>query len=1051
MEMNRNNRSNFYKKPEWENLEVLSINRMPAHTRWGAYDTEEHAVKCEYGSSPYTQSLNGTYKFKLYNSPQEVDEFYRVDYDDSGFSEIPVPSNWEVQGHGKPIYTNTVYPFLNEENRCYVRPKADGRAVYNPPNVPKDNPTGCYRKKFTVSKELLKREIYLSFEGVETAFYVWINGEAVGYSQDSKLAADFCITEYIKPGENLLAVQVMRFADSTYVEDQDYWYLSGIFRNVWLIAKPTLHIEDYHWTAIPDLQAKSGMFSSDIQVSCVDGFANCKVLVSVYDNDGKLISKGESDIRATAEYRSDYVPTACTARVKIDIQNVKLWSPEKPALYTAVYTLVAPDGSVLDIESGRFGFKLIEVRSGVVYLNGKRLTVRGVNRHEHCYLTGRAVTKQHMLEEIRQMKRMNINSVRTCHYPDSPDWFDLCDEYGLLLVCECNLETHGVAGALTHSAKWATVFIDRATRMVEQLKNHVSIYSWSLGNESGTGANHAAMYGFIKEYDPTRLCQYEAGEPGKRISDVRGNMYALPEYILKMLSVPYDDRPIILVEYLYQIRNSGGGMNHFLEMIHRYDRFQGGYIWDWQDKCLVAKTPDGKEYFGYGGDFDEPFIEGRDGGGSPHFMTCNGIVLPDLKWKPVAYEVKAAYCPVQIERPEIWSAWQTVEPLNRFLLRNDCLEESLSEFSCVGFIRENGVIIAHKEIKMPDLQAGQKQDITVDIPHDRKDGCVYTIEFSVCRNKDTFYSKAGEEIGLFQFDLESGNAVAAVVPDCDGPACRQTDEELILEASGTELRFDLKTGHMTSLSKNGKTYMTSGFVPCFDRPFTGLDAQPWWGWYQEYQKIRSQSFKFLKPRILSGKTEIRVEVPFCQEDLTKPEISGKITYALRGDGVLSVIGDFHVDRSYRALMRVGLEGTVSEGFEQLSYFGRGPNENYSDRILSAPLGVYESTVAEQHFSFVPPSENGGHEQTRWISLKNADGNSISVHTKSPIHFDAHHYTVEDCQKAAHDHELTNRKETILHLDAYHAPIGGYMAWSTAVSPTDRVCGGDYHIEAEIRI
>ncbi len=792
----------FHTRPDWENLEVLSINRVPAHSRWGAFDTVEQALTCRCGDSPNVKSLNGTYRFRLYDRPEEVDDFYRPDYDDSAFSDIAVPSNWEVQGFGEPIYTNVAYPFQRSEDRCWLTAKAGEEPVPNEPYVPEKNPTGCYRKEFAVDESFLGKELYLTFEGVETAFYLWVNGEPVGYSQDSKLAADFRVTDFVRPGKNLMALQVMRFADSTYAEDQDYWYLSGIYRNVWLTAKPALHIDDVNWTALPDAAFCGGTFSADIRVSRVPGFAGCTVRTSLYNADGARLASAESPVQAAAEYRTDRVPTANTARACLALERVSLWSPESPVLYTAVFELLSPEGDVLDIESSRFGFKRVEVRSGVVYLNGRRLIVRGVNRHEHYYKTGRAVPREVMLEEIRQMKRMNVNSVRTCHYPDCPDWYDLCDEYGLLLICECNLETHGVAGALTQSPRWAGVFLDRAVRMVEQHKNHVCIYSWSLGNESGTGANHAAMYGFIKEYDPTRLCQYEAGNPGKNISDVRGNMYATVEAILGMLTDPEDDRPIILVEYLYQIRNSGGGMDRFLELTQRYPRFQGAYVWDWQDKCLEGTAPDGSRFFAYGGDFGESFVEGRDGGEWPPFMTCNGLVLPDLRWKPVAYEVKTAYAPVRVSHLENDSAWFTGSPFERFLLRNDSLTESTAAYCCEAVLRENGVVVERRTVDLPLLQAGESCELPFAIPHKKKHGCLYTIEFSVRRKEETFYAQAGEEIGLFQFPLESGPAVGLKPAAPLGPvSAAEQDGELVLEAAGTRLVLDAGTGRPRGLWK----------------------------------------------------------------------------------------------------------------------------------------------------------------------------------------------------------------------------------------------------------
>lgn len=1046
-----NNRCNFHFIPDWKALEVLSINREPAHSRWGAYDTEDRAVACEYGSSPYLCSLNGTWRFRLYPCPESVDEFYKTEYEENGYGDIKVPANWEVEGYGEPIYTNVVYPFKQEETECMIEANKGAWKVPNPPYLPKENPTGCYRRIFTVPENFAGRQVYLRFEGVETVFYVWVNGQPVGYSQDSKLAAEFCITEYLKPGENLLALQVMRFAESTYMEDQDYWYLSGIHRDVWLVSKPDLHIEDVHWQAVPDLYRGGGMVSADVRVNRRPGFADCRVKVSVYDKDKKMVKSQESGIRPAAEYRMDEVPTANTARIKLELPEVELWSPESPVLYTMVVQLFGADGTLLDIEASYFGFKLIEVRSGVVYLNGRRLLVRGVNRHEFYYKTGRTVSKEVMLEEIRQMKRMNINAVRTCHYPDCPLWYELCDRYGILLVCECNIETHGLGGALTHSPRWATAFLERGVRMVEQLKNHVSIFSWSLGNESGTGANHAAMYGFIKEYDPTRLCQYEAGEPGKQISDIRGNMYATKDYILKMLTSPEDDRPIILVEYLYQISNSGGGMDVFLDFMQKYERFQGGFIWDWQDKCLEAVTEDGRKYFGYGGDFNESFVEGRDNLGTPPFMTCNGIVLPDLTWKPVAYEVRAAYSPVRFTLPKQWSAWQTVQEPDTYWLWNDCLTESLKEFTCIALLRENGYVIAQQEIILPDLQPGQKQAMKIEMPHEKKAGGIYTIEFSICRRKETFYSEANEEIGLFQFHLPSGPVLREHIPCCSGTICRNLENELVLEAKDVQLKLDKKTGGMISLSKGGKVYLCDGMNPCMDRPYTGLDVEKNWGWYNEYEKIRNQSLIFGEPKVFTGEYKTCVEVPFMQEKADAPEISGNIIFALQGDGCLKVSADFHLDESYAAIPRIGLETVVPEGFEKLSYFGRGSNENYADRILSAPLAVYESTVSDEHFAFVPPAENGGHEETRWLTLADEEGHSLCIRTKRPIHFDVHHNTVEEYRKAAHDHELPVHKESVLHLDAAHGPIGSEMAWSTRMPKAYAVTGGDYHMEIEIRM
>lgn len=1035
-----NNRKDFHTLPDWQNTAVTEINRGGAHTRWGAYDSEASAAKGGYGASPCLRSLNGEYAFRLYENPGAVDDFYRPDYDAKAFAPIQVPGNWETQGFGEPIYTNIVFPWsMGLEEDCVIE-AAQGQRVPNPPYVPAANPTGCYRRFFTVPESFAGRRVFLRFEGVETAYYLWVNGKPVGYSQDSKLPGEFDITDHLQPGENLLALQVMRFADATYVEDQDYWYLSGIYRDVWLVAKPDLAIEDCKVKAVPDLHRGGGAVTADVTVTRVKGFADCTVRVGLFGPDGEKIAEGEGPVQARADYRTDRIPTAGTARVTLSLDKASLWSPESPALYTAVVTLLDKDGSPLDFESTRFGFKLLEVKDGVVHLNGERLVIHGVNRHEHAWKTGRTVSREHMIEEIRQMKRMNINSVRTCHYPDSPLWYDLCDEYGLLLVCECNLETHGVMGALTHDPAWAGVFLERAKRMVQNYKNHVSIYSWSLGNESGTGPNHAAMYGFIKEYDPTRLCQYEAGNPGKNISDVRGNMYATLENIMDMLCDPVDDRPIILVEYLYQIRNSGGGMDNFIRLTQQCPRFQGGYIWDWQDKCLLGKTADGGEFFAYGGDFGESFVEGED---CPPFMTNNGIVLPDLRWKPVAYEVRQAYCPIRFDKPSSHTAWQTVAPWDRFVVRR--AHGMHGDYSCTAILRENGLPVAEVPVELPALAPGEEKEFGLSIPHEKKPGGLYTVELVLRQQGGTFYAEDGYELSRTQFPLESGAAEPATA-NRPLPAVNVTQDggSYAIAGEGFRVRLDKATGELTALEKNGAAYLEGGASPCLDRPLTGLDTREGWGWYEEYAKVRGLTRRITGSRLLTGEGSARIEFDFVMESEGARPVFGALCYTVGGDGGLAVDFDIHIDESYQAVPRVGVELKIPAGFEALRYLGVGPAETYSDRLLAGNLGVWDSTVEGEHFPFVPPSECGGHEGTRWLTL--SDGKAaLRVSSAAPFHFDVHHSTVADYIAAGHDHQLPRRGESYLHIDAAHGPIGGEMAWSIAMPEGFAVKGGDYHL------
>lgn len=1034
-------RADFAKTPEWERVEIASVGRVPAHTLWEACSSGEEAAAGK-GISANRISLNGKWEFKLEDSPEKVGEFFRDGAAPEGFSSITVPGSWELQGFGEPIYTNTLYPWRYEgEGRWLIRPEKGGRQFPNPPYIPDQNPVGCYRRTFALPEHFAGKEVFLRFDGVETAFYLWVNGRPAGYSEDSKLPAEFDVTSLLRPGENTLALAVLRFSKSIYLEDQDYWHLSGIHRNVWLTAKPRERVEDYRITALPDLDRGGGEVCADIAVSRADGFADCRVRLAVYSPEGEKLAEGEAPVMASAQYRTDVLPTANTGRVRLSLPEVKLWTPETPALYRAVVTLIDGDGAEADWEGCRFGFKKVEVRDGVVFLNGQRLIIRGVNRHDFCWEGGRTVSREHMAEEIRQMKRMNINSVRTCHYPDCPEWYDLCDELGILLICECDLETHGVMGALSHNPAWASQYLERAARMAAFYKNHASIYSWSLGNESGTGANHAAMYGFLKEYDKTRLCQYEAGEPGPNISDVRGNMYATIEYILKMLADPRDSRPIILVEYLYQISNSGGGMNKFRELTERYPRFQGGYIWDWQDKSLAGKTADGKKFFAYGGDFGESVVDWEN----PPYMTNNGIVQADLRWKPVAYEVKQGYCPIWMEKPHHFSAWETVSAEGVYVLKNRAMTEWGRDFRCEAVLREDGKEIARWEVPLPDLPPMSERELRVEIPNCRKQGAEYALEFSFSRRADTWFARAGEEIGFTQFAL-AGGLYRISMPPCGAQPVLEEDEACVKIAAGDfSAAFRKDTGGLCSLRRGGREYLAGSLVPCLTRPRTGLDVRPGWGWYDVLEPLEKLVPKAGKPTVLRGDGCVRVEFAY---EMTGGEAEGKLCYTVRERWV-EIGFSVRLPESVPAISRAGVEIPLAPGLEEISCYGRGPEENYCDRKLAARLQVWESTVTAQHFPFSPPSETGGHEDARWLELR-GEGGCFRAEADRPFHFDVRHHAAAD-YRAAHDHEMPLRQESWLHIDAAHGPIGSDMAWSTGMPAEYRLPGGEYALTFRLEI
>ena len=1032
-----NDRMDFHIRRDFENPDVLSVNRVEPHTKWGAYESEAQAAQYCLYESKYTLDLAGEYRFQLVERPELAGDFFMPDFDDSAFNTINVPSNWEVEGFGKPIYTNVMYPFEVDDPAQTLIDAAEGaRPVPNPPAVPYKNPTGCYRRRFTLPQCFDGRRLFLRFDGVETAFYLWINGRPVGYSQDSKLPAEFDITDAAQPGENLMALQVMRFADTTYLEDQDYWYLSGVYRAVHLIAKPAEHIFDINARVSYSPAARAGAVRCDVRVNRLPGYARQRVRVNLYAPDGEIAASGEAQVEATAEYRNDRRASAATARVELKLNSAQPWSPECPALYTLTATLLSAEGEPRDFESTRLGFKDVRIENGILLINGQRAVMYGVNRHDHCLRHGRAVPVEHLRREIAEMKRMNINAIRTCHYPDDPAFYDVCDELGIYVICECDIETHGVEGMLSHDPAYAPFYVERAMRMAVNYKNHACIYSWSLGNESGCGPNHAAMYGFIKEYDPTRLCQYEAGRPGKNQSDIRGDMYAQYDHILDMLTDVNDDRPVILVEYLYQIRASGGGMDKFIELTEKYPRFQGGFIWDWQDKALLAHTADGTEFAGYGGDFDEDWVENTTTHDAPPFMTNNGIVLADLTWKPVAYEVKQAYAPVRVKRSPR-HGWTNRRRADSYVVLNKCSVRGLDEFEARAYLREDGVIIAEAPFVLPPLAPLSSGEVEFEIPHTAKPGCEYSLEIAIAEKA------TGNEISRSAFQLPSGEAVYARREQSGAPLeCKSADGTLTVAGAGFALSVDAATGAV-AYARDGKELFAGG-LPCFDRPYTGLDAELGWGWRDAYDRLRDAVMELCAAPAVTVDDE---GACFACEYILRglPDSRAAVVYAVKRDGRVEIDFSAHIDPSLDAVPRAGIEFRLPGGFEQLEFYGMGPSQNYRDMQLSATLGRWQSTVEAQHFPFNPPSECGGHEGTRWLTLTDAEGLGLRVDGSAPFHFDVHHNSIQEYRAARHDHELArNNTQSWLHLDAAHEGIGSNMAWSTAIDRCTWLSGGDFH-------
>ena len=1018
----------FNYRRDWENESVTQINREQAHSPWGAYESVAQALTCDREASANVLSLDGAWQFHLAADPEAVPSgFWESKSDRSSWSSINVPGNWELQGFSKQIYTNVIYPFKLGTGEAYLKtPSKSGAAEHmlmNPPNVPKDNPTGCYFREFELPAAWNGKSVFACFGGVESAFYLWINGRAVGYSQDSKLPADFDITPFLKEGVNSIALQVMRWSDGTWLEDQDYWHISGIYRSVRLVAKPKLHIRDWNVKATPNESGDGATLKVSVDLKQLDGYGDHAVRIQLFDAKGSLVVQKESKYKLRGW---DFEPEH-GGFLNFDLPSVERWTSETPYLYTVALTLLSPEGEELDFESSKTGFRRIEIKQGVILLNGKRMIFRGVNRHEHALRTGRHVSKEHMLQEIITMKRLNFNAVRTCHYPDDPAWYELCDEYGICLVCEANVETHGLLGLASNSPSWASAMLERATRMVLTHKNHTAIVSWSMGNESWKGPNHSAMANWVRYYDPTRLVQYESSAPEAIISDLRGKMYAQPDIIINMLADAKDPRPIVLVEYLYQIRNSGGGMDIFRNLIERFERFQGGFVWDWQDKCLVGHDSSGKEFNAYGGDFGEEVVERV----CPKHMTCNGVVLPDLTPKPVAYEIKNVQAPIQVAE---------LNPgAGLFNVRNRHVSWDSSHYSLSCEILEDGIAIVSKPLAMPMVKPMSDASLEVDLKAllpEPKPGREYFITFHIRLAEDTPWASAGHEINCYQAQLPGIAAHALKLKKTIPAQLSENDDEFRISTQSQIVVFDRKTGFFSASSKDKHPFIASGAAESVWRPQTGLDTDPHWGLYDLWMPLNPDNLSrqlrdiqaFTRP---DGSVQIDVFARLVSS-ASSFSIDAETSYIVSGDGRIRIDVQLDVARGFNHVPRTGISLVLPDGFDALEWYGRGPGESYCDRKDSVPFGFFRSTVTAQHFPFVPPSECGGHEDTRWLKLAHADGREILVESPAPFHFDARHSSVADYFHAAHDHELTRRPETFLNLDFRQAGIGGNMAWSTVI-------------------
>lgn len=1000
---------------DWENPQVVARNKLQGHSTGVPYADAESALKRNPYASPWVRDLNGDWEFCLVRNPTESPHgFWKLDYLTSGWGVIPVPSNWNMQGYDKPIYTNVQMPIPN-----------------TPPNVPKDdNPTGLYRTKFDIPRDWHGRTIVLSFGGVDSAFYLWVNGQEVGYSQGSRLPAEFDITEHVQPGENLIAAQVIRWSDGSYLEDQDHWRMAGIYRDVVVYSLPSTCIWDVFAKATLDSEYRDAELHVIAKIHGDADYArNCRVEMQLYNRNGEQVFSEAVTGEVVAD-RNEVLQ----ANIRQKVAAPEKWSHENPCLYTLVLALKDHDGNAMQYYSHRIGFRSVEISNRELLVNGKMVYIKGVNRHDHHEAYGKYVPLEAMLTDVLLMKRHNINAVRTSHYPNDPAFYDLCDEYGLYVWDEANIEHHSVYNVLCHASEWLNAFMERFIRMVERDKNHPSIIVWSLGNECGYGPNHDAMAGWVRGYDPDRVVHYGGVvyesdginyKRGHLASDLCAPMYSEIKDIKAYAEDDTNDRPLIMCEYAHSMGNAVGNLKEYWDAIETHQGLQGGFIWDWIDQGLIKVDDNGVKYWAYGGDFGDT-VNDRN-------FCINGLVFPDRTPHPALLEYKKIIQPVAVKGLDLIRG--RLEVVNKYDF------SSLVGLSIDWGISVDGVSQQSGKLSSIDIMPGEKAEVNIpfEVPLARTDEEVFlTLRFSLAEN--TVWADSGHEVGWEQF----------LIPvDCRSPKkeerrtsasammVKENAESVTLHADGIKLIFSRLTGILSHFGYRDKELIVTGPMLNIFRAATDNDGQkfaPEFEWMDLDGQLLTHWIKHGLDRLVNTCNSLVWEQPDADvvKIQTKHTVKAEdaeygfehvVNYTVYSSGDMQTEHLVDCDDMLPFLPRIGILLTVPLEFEQFTWLGRGPDESYVDRKSGVAVGMYSGTVDEQHVPYIMPQENGNKTDVRWAALTNADGIGTMAIGGSLSQTGVSHFAAKDLFGACHTNELTRRDEIHWTLDLMQSGLG----------------------------
>ena len=989
--------------PEIEDPEVFAINKEPAHATLMPYADLGEALAANRHESSFCRSLNGMWKFHWVSWPQARPvDFYKPAYDVSGWDEIPVPSNWQLLGYGTPYYRNLGYTFKRDFPKVMSTPPKNFTAYEE------RNPVGSYRRDFDVPADWNGRQVFIAFDGVDAGFFLWVNGHKVGYSENSRNVAEFDITKYINPGRNMVAVEVYRYTTGSYVEDQDMWRLSGIFRNVTIWSAPVTHIRDFfiktnlddnYINATMDVTAKIKNYGSKPAKAS-------KLLVTVYDGERVVASYSPVD-GVPALKPGEEVPV----RLSFPVENPEKWTAETPKLYTTVLTLQRGK-NVIEILSARTGFREVEIKGRVFLANGVPIKLKGVNRHENWPDVGHAVTREQMIRDLELIKQGNCNHVRTSHYSDDPLWYELCDEWGVWLVAEANVECHGNSGKFDEEPRMKAAIIDRNVANTENFKNHPSVIIWSLGNENGRGGlNFRAAMAAIKEIDGTRPVHYEGFGIGRvNPADIDSRMYTnIPQVETIALTDTAYTKPFYMCEYAHAMFNSMGAIGEYNDVFDKYESILGGAIWEWQDQGIWNRRDPDRVILAFGGGFGE-FPNDK-------YFIHKGVVASDRSLKPHYPEMKKAYQWIGITEEDLAAGTIKIKNKYQFI--------SLKDFDASWTLSENGTLIGSGKFTSPDLKPGKETSLRIPFEiSDPKPGAEYFLRISFKLSKDEIWAARGYEIASHQFLLPVKSPVAAEAKPA-GPVTMTQDEKAItLSGNGFFLVFDKESGTFSGMGKNGVNILLPDGGPrlhLWRAPHRNDDMYADRVWTNAGIKELTWTVK----EITSARTspsDVAISVKLAGEGKNGFTLNHDVVYTISGDGVIKAENSVSSSNPTLVAGRIGVRMFLDKQYDQVEYFGRGPMENYSDRKRGFDVGVYKATVRELMTPYEKPMDAGNHEDVRWVKVMNTSGRGITAeYVSSLLQFTALPYSDEQMDKVEYRIDLPESNATVLCIS--HLTLG----------------------------